>query len=68
MIIRVQDTHGNQIGEFEQGRIEVYMPVTIDALANEHGCIITTHGEPVIKEDFPLSTLIIRERQLGWKL
>ncbi len=62
MILIINDTDGNQYGRLDNiDYADVYMPVTIEGLANEHGVQITTHGKPWVKTeplehyDLPLS-------------
>jgi hypothetical protein len=52
MIVNIYDTSGNDYGSWDNtiDRVETYMPITIDCLANERGFLLTTHGEPLIRE------------------
>lgn len=73
MKVNIYDTNGNDWGGYGESRnveeVEIYIPATIVGLANEHGIQITTHGTPVIREQFSgslshdgaLFTLVIRE-------
>lgn len=61
MKIQVYDTNGNDYGIWTRfGRLETYMPCTIDGLANEQGVQITTHGTPYFCECLEEDCLKIR--------
>ena len=65
MKMDVYDMDGNYFGEHENvDTLEVYMPVTIEHLANEYGIRLTTHGEPriFINKDGEVNTYVIREK------
>lgn len=56
MKVNIYDTNGNDYGSYGESmnvdEVELYIPATIVGLANEYGVQITTHGTPIIREQF----------------
>jgi hypothetical protein len=69
MKVQIYSTYGGDYGEYGGCRnidaVELYMPATIEGLANEYGVKITTYGEPEVKEEFDkdMFFLVISKRR-----